>query len=141
MIVSKMLAVYEGRKSLGLPYGSFLTRFLSSLDVPTLEDDEFAHLVKPITKLTVSQSQAHVKGSVSGVGSSGAGDDPLAEEEEVEAAHAAPGGAHDLSELRPCSFRGQLQHLEQSITRRLDLLDACLDALDSRLDEQSTMLA
>ncbi|KAF5931562.1 hypothetical protein HYC85_027733 [Camellia sinensis] len=68
MIVSKMIAVYEGRKSLGLPYGCFLTRFLSSLGVLSLEDDEFAYPVKPITKLTVSQSQAHVRGVCQGLG-------------------------------------------------------------------------
>ena len=71
---------------------------------------------------------------MSRVGHSGAGtagdDDPLAEEEEVEAAYATPTSAHD----RPRSFRGQLQHLEQAMTHRLDLMDA-------RLDEQHTMLA
>ncbi|KAF5932447.1 hypothetical protein HYC85_028618 [Camellia sinensis] len=139
MIVSKMIGVSEGRKSLGLPYGCLLTRFLTALGVRVFYDDAFAYPLKPITKLTVSQSQAHVRGSVSGVGSSGAGnDDPLAEEEEFEAANA---GAPDLPELRPRSFRGQLQHFEQSVTRRLDLLTTRLDGFDGRLDEQSAMLA
>ena len=115
-----------------------LTRFLTSLDIPVSDDDEFAHPIKPITKLTVSQSQAHVRGSVFGVGSSGAGDDPFTEEEELKAGTA---GVPDLPEMQPHSFRGQLQMFEQSVTRRLDQLDARMDSLDSRLEEQSSMLA
>ena len=105
MIVTKMISVFEGRKSLGLSYGCLLTRFLTSLNVPVYDDDEFTSLIKPVTKLTVSQSQAHVGVCVSGVGMSDVGDDPLAEEEEFDA---APAGAPDLPEMRPRSFRGQL---------------------------------
>jgi len=99
MIFSKMIGVFEGRKSLGLPYGCLLTRFLTSFDIPVSDDDEFAHPIKSITKLIVSQSQAHVRGSVSGVGGSGAGDDdPLGEEAKFEVATA---NAPDLPEIRP----------------------------------------
>ncbi|XP_028123837.1 receptor-like protein EIX1 [Camellia sinensis] len=61
--------------------------------VPTYDNDEFASPVKPITKLTVSQSQAHVRGGVLGVGVYGVsdiGDNSLAEEAEFDAVPTDP---------------------------------------------------
>ncbi|THG14812.1 hypothetical protein TEA_018667 [Camellia sinensis var. sinensis] len=135
MIVSKMISVFEDCKSLGLPYGCFVTRFLTSLGVSTFDDDKFASPIKPITKLTVSQNQVHVKEGSSGVGVSDAGDDPLAEEAKINRATAG------APELCPRSFCGQLQQFEQSVTHHLDQLDARLDTLDGRLDQQTAMLA
>ncbi|KAL7244356.1 hypothetical protein ACSBR1_016573 [Camellia fascicularis] len=129
MIVSKMIGVFEGRKSLGLPYRCLLNWFLTSLGVLTFDDDEFASLIKPVTKLTVSQSQAHVKGGSSGAGTSNAGDDLLAEKAEIDAVAAG------AVEMRPRSFHGKLRQFKQSITHCLDQMDARLDAFNGRLDQ------
>lgn len=102
---------------------------------PTFDDDEFASPIKPITKLIVSLSQAHVKEGSSGVGMSDADDDPHAKEADFDAA------TTDAPEIRPRSFRGQLQQFEQSVTRHLDQLDARHDTLDGSLDQQTAMLA
>ncbi|KAL7213118.1 hypothetical protein ACSBR2_015764 [Camellia fascicularis] len=62
-------------------------------------------------------------------------DDPLAEKAKIDAATVG------APELRPRSFRGQLQQFEQCVTHRLDQLDARLDTLDGYLDQQTALLA
>ncbi|KAF5943409.1 hypothetical protein HYC85_017486, partial [Camellia sinensis] len=108
--VHKSASTSPGCKSSGLPYGCLLNRFLTSLGVLTFDDDEFASLIKPVTKLTVSQSQAHVKGGSFGAGTSNADDDLLAEKAEIDAVAAG------AAEMRPRSFHGQLLYANIHVT-------------------------
>ncbi|KAL7234748.1 hypothetical protein ACSBR1_018241 [Camellia fascicularis] len=136
MMMEKIISIFKGKKSLGLPYGCLMNRILSSIAVPSFPDDEFACPVKPITKKTVSQSEAYVKETSSRVGGCGAGADMMDEEAELDAPITGDGAQSGIGH----TIQGQLDQFEQAMVAWFDCLDARLTDLETSTNARLTAL-
>ncbi|CAL5331569.1 unnamed protein product [Camellia sinensis] len=129
-----MILVFQGKKSLGLLYGCLVNGILSSIAILSFPDDEFASLIKPITKNTISQSETHVKGTSSRMRGCGVGTYMMDEEAELEAAVIGEGTQTGIGH----TIRGQLDQFEQAMVARFDCLDAQMDVYDAHLTDLET---
>ncbi|KAF5931600.1 hypothetical protein HYC85_027771 [Camellia sinensis] len=95
-VVAAVLTGFTERMKLtgvrsGVVRSCYADRILSPIAVLFFLNDEFASLVKPITKKTVSQSEAHVNGTSLVVGGCGIGKDMMDEEAKLHAVVAGEG--------------------------------------------------